>query len=216
MMEVLMKYLKGFIIMALSVTIAGFALGQMNQDTQQGQQDRQHMMPGQNQQQSQSGGMMQGKMMHGGMMGMMSGHMGMMSGGMMGMHAPSVQTILMQSNRLNLSAEQVKALQQQSLNLRKDLVDLRSELQQHQLEYQEYLLSENVRQQRVLNLIEETQSMQADLQKRLAKSYFDAQDELNAEQRENVIVMHPGMQMMQQSDENSMGMRGHQNMMQQN
>jgi hypothetical protein len=89
-------------------------------------------------------------------------------------------------------------------------------LQKHQLEYQEYLLSENVRQPRVLKYIEETQSMQADLQKRLAKSYFDAQDELNAEQRENVIVMHPGMQMMQQSDENSMGMRGHQNMMQQN
>ncbi len=212
-----MKYFKGLLTIVLSFAIAGFALAQNEQSTQQEKQQNKPMMQGQkmqHMQQKKSGGMMSGGM-HGA--GMMKGHMmGMMSGGMMGMHAPSVHTILMQSNRLNLSTDQVKALQQQSLDLRKDLMKLHSQLQKQQLEYQEYLLSDDVQQSQVTSYIEENQDLQTQMQKRMAESYFNARQELDQDQQENLIVMFPGMQMMQQSGESEMGMDDQQQMMQQN
>lgn len=205
-----MRAIKGFIVVALSITISTFALGQHNKtnNNDTNQQYAQHMMRGQNQQQSQPGAMQGGGMMPGGMMGgMMSGQMGGMSGYMMGMHTLSVNTILMQSNRLDLSADQVKSLQQQALNLRKDMIDLRSELQKKQVQYQEYLLSDNLKQQQVLQYIEQSEQLQTNIQKRLAKSFFSAKDVLTEQQMENLVVMLSGMpHMNQQPGQNNMGM----------
>jgi len=186
-----MKYLKSLIITGVLVLFTGFAFGQGMHGQNQGNTGQTGMM-------GMHGGQGMMSMMHGGQ-GMMGGGMmqgGMMQGGMMGMSIPSVWTILQQGAQLNLTQEQQTQLQELSFTVQQDMIDLRANLQQQQLELHQVLVSDNPQQNELRQIITAKSSVQADIQQRQLESFFEARDVLTAEQRNSLNLMPMGAGMM--------------------
>ncbi len=207
-----MNVLRSIGLAGMIVLFASFALGQGMHG-----QNQTRNSPGQ---MGMMGGGMQGgqgmmSMMHGGRGMMGSGmHGGMMQCGMMGANVPSVQTILRQSNRLNLSTDQQTRLQKVALTVQKDLIDLKGDLQKQQVDLNSALLSASPREQQLQQIIDAQASARAALQNRQIQGFFEARDILTPEQQKNLVLMPMGGMMggmnpiMQQS-----GPQGQQGMM---
>ncbi len=206
-----MNVMRSIGLAGMIVFFASFALGQGMQGQQPRNSPGQMGMMGDGMHSGQ--GMM--AMMHGGR-GMMGGgmHGGMMQCGMMGANVPSAQTILRQSNRLNLSAEQRTRLQKVAMTVQKDLIDLKGDLQKQQLDLNSALLSDNPREKQLQQIIDAKASAQAAIQKRQIQGFFEAREILTPEQQNNLVLMPMGGMMggmnpqMQQS-----GPQGQQGMM---
>ncbi len=175
-----MKSIKSLIIIGVVIVFTGFAFGQG--------------MPGQNQGNTGQSGMM--GMSGQNMMSMMHGGQGMMQGGMMGMSVPSVWTVLRQSAQLNLTQEQQTQLQELAFTVQQDMIDLRANLQQQQLELHKVLVSDNPQQKELRQIINARASAQTEIEQRQLQGFFNARDVLTAEQRNNLVLTPMGGGMM--------------------
>jgi len=184
-----MNVLRSIGLAGMVVLFASFALGRG--------------MHGQNQTRNSPGQMgMMGGGMHGGqgMMSKMHGGQGMMGGmpggmmqcGMMGANVPSVQTILRQSNQLNLSTEQRTQLQKVVLTVQKDLIDLKGDLQKQQLELRSVLIEDNLQEKQLEGILDAKTSAQVAIQKRQIQGFFEARDILTPEQQNNLVLLPMG------------------------
>ncbi|MCF7805986.1 MAG: hypothetical protein K9N46_16875 [Candidatus Marinimicrobia bacterium] len=180
-----MKTVKSLLV---AVALLGFSVGVSAQGM--------HGMQGNQGKVGQMGG-------HGGMMGMMQGMHGggMMSGmhdsqGMMGQSVPSVKTILVQANALELTGDQVQTLKKQASDLQKQVIRLKADAKIAGLDLAQALNSNDLKQKDVENALENRHAQKLKIQKTLLNSYFDGLDVLTEEQRAQVSVVGGGCGMM--------------------
>lgn len=192
-----MKTVKALLI---AVALLGFSVG-VSAQGMQGMQDKQGKA-GQMGGQGGMMGMMQG--MHGG--GMMGGMHG--GQGMMGQSVPSVKTILVQANALDLSDDQVQTLKKQALNLKKELIQLKADAQIAGLDLAQTLNSENFDQGDVEKALENRHAKKLEIQKALLDSYFAGLDLLTEEQQAQVSALGGSCMMMQGMDGQAGGHMG--------
>lgn len=186
-------------VLLVTVAVLGFSVGVSAQGM--------HGMQNQANSQNSPKGMMGGS---GGMMGMMSqmhGGQGMMGGsqGMMGQQIPSVKTILVQANLLNLTDEQVKALQKQAVDLKKQVIQLRADAQIAQINLGQTLNASELNQKDAEKALENRNEKQLDIQNAQLDSYFKGLKVLTDEQQKQVSPVSNGCMMMQGMNNNSGG-----------
>lgn len=176
-------------VLLVTVALLGFSVGV----SAQGMHGMQNQMNNQNSPRGMMGG-------SGGMMGMMGGMMGnMMHGGqgMMGQFVPSVNTILLQASNLNLTDDQTQSLENQSLTLKKRIIQLNADAQIAQIDLRQALNASDLNQKNIEKALENQNSKQLDLQKAQLDSYFKGLKELTAEQQKQVSAVGNGCMMMQ-------------------
>jgi len=197
-------------ILLVTVALLGFSVSV----SAQGMHGRQNQMNNQNSPKGMMGG-------SGGMMGMMSqmhGGQGMMSGmmgggqGMMDQQIPSVKTILVQANLLNLTDDQVTVLQKQAVDLKKQVIQLRADAQIARIDLGQTLKASAPNQKDAEKALENRNEKQLDIQKAQLDSYFKGLKVLTAEQQKQVTAFGNGCMMMQgmnrATGQNSSNMNG--------
>jgi len=130
------------------------------------------------------------------MMSMMQGNQGMMSG-MMGVKTPSVFSILRQQNRLNLNQDQIDSLQRQALQVRKQFIRYRADLEQAALDVQLAFQNAESDRKQLDGLVSQQTESYGRLQQALLESYLGGLEVLSSEQRKHVQPLTWGCPMME-------------------
>ncbi len=200
-------------VLLVTVALLGFSVGV----SAQGMHGMQNQMNTQNSPRGMMGGsggmmgMMRG--MHGGnMMGGMMGNMMRGGQGMMGQFVPSVNTILRQTSNLDLTDDQTQTLENQSLALKKQIIQLNADAQIARIDLRQTLSASDLNQKDVEKALENQNSKQLDLQKAQLDSYFTGLKVLTDTQQKQLTTFGNGCMMMQGSNggigQNGSGMGG--------
>lgn len=138
-----------------------------------------------------------------GMSGESSGMMGMcpmmgMMGGMMrnmdqGENIPSVQTILQTRNMLNLSEDQRKQLRELANTVQKELIQLRAQKEQGEVDFQANLTADSGSQKATLETLGQITDAQARIQQRKVESYYRGLNILTRDQRNQLQAGNTGV-----------------------
>jgi len=132
------------------------------------------------------------------MMSMMQGNQGMMSG-MMGAKTPSVFSIIRQQNRLKLNQDQIDRLQEQALQVRKQFIQYRADLDQAVLDVQLAVRNADPDRKQLYGLVSQQTEAYGRLQQALLESYFGGLGVLSDEQRKHVQPLTWGCPMMERT-----------------